>query len=352
MAEWMLYGAYGYTGRLLVKEAVRRGHRPLLAGRNARKLETLAEEYSLDFLVLELENQLELASAVSDCELVFHAAGPFVHTAEPMIEACLMGRTHYLDITGELAVFQTTYQFDRQAKEAGIALISGAGFDVVPSDCLARYVVDQVPGAQELEIAIVALGKTSPGTAKTFLEMLPNGGSVRRNGALVPFAFGEGVKQVPFPNGRSYTVMAVPWGDLASAYWGMGIAKITTYLALPRRFLKLISWTAPIAQKMVTLNPVRDVAKLVAGKMAGPDRTARRTQRSYIWARAADGKGNSKEAWLETTEAYRLTALAGVRSVEKILAQDRSGALTPAQAFGADFILEIEETKRFESLAD
>jgi short subunit dehydrogenase-like uncharacterized protein len=352
MPEWMLYGAYGYTGKLLVKEAVKRGHRPLLAGRNAQKLQSMAEEYDLDFLALELENEAALVSAVAGYELVFHAAGPFVHTAKPMIEACLAGQTHYLDITGEMTVFQTTYSYHSQAQELGIALISGVGFDVIPSDCLAKHVVDQVPAAQELEIAIVASGKTSPGTTKTFVEMLPNGGQMRRAGEVVPLAFGAGVKQIPFPDGQSYTVMAVPWGDLATAYWGMGIPDITTYLAVPRQFLKLIPWTAPIAQKLIALGPVRGLAKLVAGTMPGPDRATRQTKRSYVWARAADDKGNSKEAWLETMEAYRLTAQAGIRSVENILAQDLSGALTPAQAFGADFILEFEDTKRYESLAD
>ncbi len=316
----MLYGAYGYTGKLLVKEAVKRGHRPLLAGRNAQKLQSLAEKYGLDYLALELEDEAELVSAVTEFELVFHAAGPFVHTAKPMIEACLAGNTNYLDITGEMTVFETTYNCHRRAKELGIALISGAGFDVIPSDCLAKHVVDQVPGAQKLEIAVVALGKTSPGTAKTFIEMLPNGGWMRRDGRITPLAFGEGVKQVPFPNGRLVTVMAVPWGDLASAYWAMGIPNITTYLALPQRYLKLVPWTARIAQKLVALRPVRDLAKLVAGTMPGPDQATRRAKRSYVWARAADDQGNLKEAWLETMEAYRLTALAGVRSVEKILA--------------------------------
>jgi short subunit dehydrogenase-like uncharacterized protein len=348
----MIYGAYGYTGKLLVKEAARRGHRPLLAGRNAQKLQALAEEYSLDHLVLKLEDKVALAAAVAGVELVFHAAGPFIHTAEPMIQACLAGQTHYLDITGEMSVFQTTFNYHRQAQASGIALISGAGFDVIPSDCLAKHVVDQVSGAQELELAIVALGNTSPGTAKTFIEMLPQGGWMRRDGEIVPLAFGTGVKQIPFPNDKSYTVMAVPWGDLSTAYWGMGIPNITTYLALPRRLLKLIPRTASLVQKIMAMEPARVIAKTVAGTLQGPDRATRRSKRSYLWARAADGQGNTKEAWLETMEAYRLTAQAGIRSVEKILAQDLSGALTPAQAFGADFILEFEDTKRFETLAN
>jgi short subunit dehydrogenase-like uncharacterized protein len=352
MSEWMLYGAYGYTGKLLVKEAIKRGHRPLLAGRNTQKLQALAEEFSLNYSTLKLEDEAGLTAAVTGVELVFHAAGPFIHTAEPMIQACITGQTHYLDITGEVSVFQTTYNYHHQAQASGIALISGAGFDVIPSDCLAKYVVEQVPGAKDLEIAIVALGKTSPGTAKTFIEMLPQGGWTRRNGEIVSLSFGTGVKQVPFPNDKSYTVMAVPWGDLSTAFWGMAIPNITTYLALPRRLLTLVPWTAPIVQKLMAPGPARDMAKMVAGTLRGPDRATRRTKRSYIWARATDGQGNAKEAWLETMEAYRLTALAGIRSVEKMLAQDLSGALTPAQAFGADFILEFDDTKRFDSLME
>jgi short subunit dehydrogenase-like uncharacterized protein len=349
----MLYGAYGFTGRLIVEQAVKSGLRPVLAGRDEVKLAQLADRYSLDHQVIDLEDQVILTATVANFDLVFHAAGPFVYTARPMIRACLDGQAHYLDITGELPVFDLVFDHQQEAQERRVALISGMGFDVVPSDCLANYVAVQVPGAKELEIAIVTLGNSSGGTAKTFLEMLPQGGRIRRDGHYVALPYGEKTIRVPMPNGRIYTAAAVPWGDLATGYRSTGIPNITTYLALPRRWIGAMGRTTSIGAAILSRKSIRKMAQAVAGvTMTGPDENARRTGRSYLWARANDGSRNIAEAWLETAEAYQLTAVAAVSAVKKILAGElaASGALTPAQAFGADFVLELENSRRFDSL--
>ncbi|MCP4359435.1 MAG: NAD(P)H-binding protein, partial [Chloroflexi bacterium] len=170
MKNWMIYGAYGYTGTLLAEEAVHRGHRPVLAGRSAKKLIPLAERLKLEYIVLDLEDTDRLFKVVAGFDLIFHAAGPFVHTSLPMVQACLTGRTHYLDITGEVPVFEQNLAFDRQARQQGIAIISGAGFDVVPTNCLATYVAGQIDKPTQLKIAVAALGGISGGTTKTMLE--------------------------------------------------------------------------------------------------------------------------------------------------------------------------------------
>lgn len=353
LSGWMLYGAYGFTGTLIVEEAVKRGLRPVLAGRDSAKLAQLAGRYGLAYQVIKLEDQPTLMAAVADFDLVFHAAGPHIHTAEPMIQACLAGQTNYLDITGELPVFELVFEQNQKAQEQGIALISGMGFDVVPSDCLANYVSARMPGATELEIAIVALGNSSAGTAKTFLEMLPQGGRIRRTGHYVPLPYGEKTIQVSMSNGKTYTAVAVPWGDLATAYRSTGVPNITTYLALPRRWIGTMRRAASIGAALLVNKSILKMAQSVAAAtMKGPDTNARRTRRSYLWARARDGSGDGVEAWLETAEAYHLTAVAAVSAVEKILAGKLSatGALTPAQAFGADFVLELDDTRRFDSL--
>lgn len=349
----MLYGAYGFTGRLIVEEAVKNDLRPVLAGRERAKLTQLADRYSLEHQVIDLEEQDTLQATVADFDLVFHAAGPFIHTARPMLRACLDGQAHYLDITGELPVFDLVFDYQQEAQDRGVALISGMGFDVVPSDCLANYVAVKVPGATKLEIAIVTLGNSSGGTARTFLEMLPQGGRIRRDGHYVALPYGEKTIEVPMPNGRIYTAAAVPWGDLATAYRSTGIPNIITYLALPRRWIGAMGRMTSIGATLLSRKSIRKMAQAVAGvTMTGPDENARRTGRSYLWARAKDSSGNIVEAWLETAEAYRLTAVAAVSAVEKILAGElaASGALTPAQAFGADFVLELENSRRFDSL--
>jgi short subunit dehydrogenase-like uncharacterized protein len=349
-AEWMIYGAYGFTGALVAEEAVRRGHRPVLAGRSKKRLVPLAERLGLDWVRLDLCDANALAKAVGQVELVFHAAGPFIHTSEPVLGACLKAGTHYVDITGEIPVFRNTFAHDRLANQRGVALISGAGFDVIPTDCLAEHVASQVPYAVELETGIMSLGRPSAGTTKTMLELFPGGGMMRRDGQLVPQRWGTGVKRIRFPRGER-TAFPIPWGDLETAYQTTGIPNITTYLAFPKNLIRLLRWSAPLGQQVLWVKAIRRVLQMgVERAFHGPDEKTRQTRRTRVWARAADKSGNEAQAWLETPEAYQFTAMGGVRCVERVLLERPVGALTPALAFGADFVLEVEGTQRFDNL--
>lgn len=349
MSNWMIYGAYGYTGKLVIEEALRRGHKPLLAGRDAAKLMALSDETGLDWMALGLGDHDVLAKAVAGVDLVFHAAGPFIRTSDPMIQACISGKTHYLDITGEIPVFENTFTYDALARDLGIALISGVGFDIVPTDCLAAYVATKLANPTELEIALMALGSISGGTTKTLLEMLPKGGFVRRNGRLVPHKLGEDSITVTFANGKRRIVSPIPWGDLATAERTTGIANVTTYMPLPQT--PAMGTMAAIGGRLLGINLVRKVAQTAVSRFIdGPSEHHRQTGTGQIWARVRDADGNEAEAWLQTIEGYQLTAVAGVRAVEKTLANQPSGALTPATAFGADFVLEIEGSQRWDEL--
>ncbi|MCK6587483.1 MAG: saccharopine dehydrogenase NADP-binding domain-containing protein [Polyangiaceae bacterium] len=348
--RWMLYGANGFTGTLIAEEAVKRGHKPILAGRSAEKLRPLAEKLNLEMVAVDLNDARALEDAVKRVSLVFHAAGPFVHTSEPMLKACLAAKASYVDITGELPVFERTLSLDARAKQLGIALISGVGFDVIPSDCLAKYVASAVPEATSLDIAIAAVGSPSRGTAKTMLEMMPKGGFVRRNGALVSAEAPSETRLLRFPNGEK-TVVAIPWGDLVTAYHTTGIPNITTFMAMPKAMARVNEVLDPILSRVLEIPAVlRAAQKLVERVAKGPSEADRETGRSMVWARATDKQGNFKEAWLDTVESYRLTAEGGVLAVEKIFEKGVLGATTPALAFGADFVLEIKTTRRLDSL--
>lgn len=346
----MIYGANGYTGQLVAEEAVRRGHRPLLAGRSQAKLEPLARRLGLEWTVVDLGDQQALTRAVEQVDLVFHAAGPFVRTSAPMIRACLAGRAHYVDITGELSVFQHTFTQDAAARQQGIALISGAGFDVVPTDCLARYVADQQPDALTLSIAVAALTQASGGTTQTMMEMVAEGGFVRRNGTLVPYPLGRGARRVRFPD-RERPVVPAPWGDLETAYHSTGIPNITTYLAFDPITVQLMPWGAPLLQRLLSVAAIRRrLQQWAARQVQGPDETARQTGHAYLWAQVTNARGEVVQAWLKTAEGYHFTALAGVRCVEHLLNGQHTGALTPASAFGADFVLEVPGSERLDQL--
>jgi short subunit dehydrogenase-like uncharacterized protein len=130
----LIYGAYGYTGRLVVSEARAAGLRPVLAGRDASALAAMAGPLGLDHRATSLDDQGGLDTALEGARVVLHCAGPFVQTSRAMVDACLRRGVHYLDVTGELAVFEAIAARDAEARACGVTLLPGVGFDVVPSD--------------------------------------------------------------------------------------------------------------------------------------------------------------------------------------------------------------------------
>ncbi|MBZ0285844.1 MAG: saccharopine dehydrogenase NADP-binding domain-containing protein [Anaerolineae bacterium] len=358
MADWMIYGATGYTGVLVAEEAVRRGHKPLLAGRSEAKLKPLAERLGLEYAAVSLDETAALEKIVGSVKLVYHAAGPFTYTSQPMLQACLKMGAHYLDITGELPVLQNAFKYDAAAQEKGIVIIPGVGFDVIPSDCLLRYVADHLPDATHLEVVLDALssgsdigGGVSAGTAKSILEILAAVGNLmRQEGQLVPIPLGSGAKQFRFPHGERLA-MPIPWGDLEVGYRTTQIPNITTYLTFPPTIIRLTRVMGWALRGLLKRRFIRNFAgKQIDHLIIGPSEHARQTGRSFIYARTSNAAGKQAAAWLETGEAYQFTAIAGVRVVEQVLDGAYRGALTPALAFGADFVLEIEGTRRMDSL--
>jgi short subunit dehydrogenase-like uncharacterized protein len=354
---FMIYGAYGYTGELIARQAVARGHRPLLAGRRRSELDRLGRELGLDTVCVALDDGDALARALEQVDVVCHAAGPFVHTSAPMVAACIAAHTSYIDITGEISVFRQVFARHADAERAQIALLPGAGFDVVPSDCLARFVADAVPEADQLVIAFASLGRPSAGTAKASFEGVLRGNFVRRGGVLEEIAWGEGVTEVRFSD-RPRTVLPIPWGDLETAYRTTGIPNITTLMAVPEGAGRLLALARPVTSAVfpklmagLGASGVREVLlSAIERYVKNPDARARQAGRAYLWARASAPNGQGREAWLETVDGYALTAESAVLALEKIQKQRPIGALTPARAFGADFVLEIHGSVRHERL--
>jgi short subunit dehydrogenase-like uncharacterized protein len=229
----MIYGANGYTGRLIARHAVERGLKPVLAGRNREAIATLAAELGCEAVDFELQQPAQIADHLRGISAVLHCAGPFSQTARPMMDACLLAQADYLDITGEIDVILAAVSRGDRAKQAGVALIPAVGFDVVPSDCLAAMLSDRLPAARVLQLAFSGAGGLSAGTAKTMVEALPGGGRVRIDGEIrhVPIAWKT--LEIPFRHGKQWG-MTIPWGDVASAYYSTGIANIEVYATAPR----------------------------------------------------------------------------------------------------------------------
>lgn len=354
--RWVLYGATGYTGVLLAERAAQRGLKPILAGRSEAKLAPLAQRLGFEHRAVSLDDAAGLRRLLEGADAVLHVAGPFIDTSAPMVEACLDTGVTYLDLTGELPVFERLYGHDARAKQRRIAIIPGVGFDVVPTDCLARYVAEKVPGASELEIALAAIANPSAGTSKSALGIFTLGGMSRREGQLVTHPLGRGLKRVRFSD-RERWVAPGPIADLSSAYRTTGIPNITVSMAVSRQTAKVMRYvwpattlTLPLIRAGLSFGPVQRAARsLIEKRVQGADPRTRSTNRSYVWARAAAG-GRAAEAWLETVDAYDFTAEIALRAVEQVAATRPTGALTPAQAFGADFVMEVPGTIRKDRL--
>ena len=216
--SWMLYGAAGYTGTLIAQHARKSGHQPMLAGRNAAAVAALAERLNLRHRDVTLDDPAALSAALDGVELVLNAAGPFLRTAAPLAEACLAAGVHYVDIGNELQVFRTLYDLDQRARRAGVTIMPGAGFGVVATNCLARYVSDAVGGAQHLEVAArAAAAQQGPGIAASVRENLPYGGWTRQAGRLHPCPLGSGITAIPLPDGpcRVMPFPPVTWKRLS-----------------------------------------------------------------------------------------------------------------------------------------
>lgn len=342
----ILYGAYGYTGRLIAHECRAKGLGVLLAGRNREKLEALSNATGFPFEVVAISDGQHLRALLAKGHLVIHCAGPFRFTSRQMVEACLETKTHYTDITGEFDVLERMAGYDAAAKEANIVLLPGVGFDVVPSDCLAVYLKDQLPSASHLKLAFaMSGGGPSRGTAKTMIHGLGYGGMIRKDGVLTPIALGQKSMTVNFgPFTR--TTLCIPWGDISTSWRSTGIPNIEVYMALPLwaiRFAKLSRWFNVLLRARWVK---RILLKQIDHKKDGPASEKIQHGKSHLWGKVMDDKGNKLEARLETASGYLLTARSAVYIAKQLLSEPvRPGYFTPAQYFGATLILQIEGSR-------
>lgn len=350
--DFLIYGSYGYTGDLIARRAVARGHHPILAGRDAVKLATQARELGgLEHVALSLDNTPALEQLLSQVQVVLHCAGPYSTTAQPMVDACLRTGAHYLDITGELRVLERLATRDAEARTAGVMILPAVGFDVVPTDCLAVYLGQRLPAASHLVLGIKALGSVSRGTAATAVEMANEAGKVRHHGELVSITPGSLTRQIDFGQGsgpsRQTTCVALPWADLITAYHSTGIRNIEVYYALPQSLMPVLTATRYLGW-LLTRSPVQALLKAaIQFQPPGPTREQREKGLSLLWGQVRDAEGNQVTARLHTPESYALTAQCAVAAVEKVLAgQLAPGFQTPALAFGPDFVLEFEGVVR------
>lgn len=345
-SNFLLYGANGYTGKLIAHLAAERGLHPILAGRDPATIEPLARELNLEHRIFSLDDSARMDAALAEVTAVLHCAGPFSRTSKPMADACLRTKRHYMDITGEATVIETLAARDREAKEAGVMLMPCVGFDVVPSDCLAAHLKRRLPKATHLALAIHGMGRISRGTATTMVENINRGGLIRRDRKLTPVPAAWKTREIDFGKG-AVEATTIPWGDVASAFYSTGIPNIEVYAAIPRRVRRMMKLSRYFRWLLGSGVVQRFLKKRIQNQPPGPSERERERGASFVWGEVKDDSGNMAVSRLRCPEGYKLTALTALQIMQHVLAGEFSaGFQTPSKAYGADLILEIEGVER------
>jgi short subunit dehydrogenase-like uncharacterized protein len=345
--QFLIYGATGYTGKLTARTAKEKGLKPILAGRNEAKLKAIAEPLGFQYRAFDLSERTKLDAALAEVDAVLHIAGPFSATSKPMADACLRTGTHYLDITGEIDVFEALAARDAEAKRAGVMLLPGVGFDVVPSDCLAMHLKQRLTDAIDLKIYIGGSSAISRGTAKSMLEAISQGTRMRRDGRIIATLrsnestcdFGEGLKPT----------IAISWGDVSTAYYSTQIPNIEVHMASTSQ-LRAMTHLPGFARKIAGTSFVQSLLKALVDRIPeGPSEEVRRLSRMVLVGVVTNAKGERARARLTTSQGYTLTAETGLEIARRVAAGEaKPGFQTPSLVFGSDFILQFEGTRREE----
>lgn len=337
-SNFLIYGANGYTGELIAREAVARGLRPTIAGRGAARIEALGRELGLPIQVFGLDDPQALVKYIAGHSLVLNCAGPFSATAEPMMRACLSAGVHYLDITGEIEVFERAQSLGGHAKAKGVVLCPGVGFDVIPTDCVAAALKAALPDATHLALGFATGSGLSPGTAKTSVEGLAKGGKVRRNGVITTVPLAYKTRSIDFGAGPR-SAMTIPWGDVSTAFHSTGIPNIEVFISAPPKLIsatRKANWVRPL----LGLGLVQSFLKSrIAKSVRGPDETAREKLTTLVWGEVTNARGDVRTARIQTANGYALTVTGSLAMVAHVLEhKPEGGAYTPSKLAGAGLI--------------
>ncbi|PKL83881.1 MAG: hypothetical protein CVV24_02715 [Ignavibacteriae bacterium HGW-Ignavibacteriae-3] len=335
----MIYGANGYSAKLIIEELISKGIRPILAGRSETDLKQLSQLYKCEYRSFDLNDESTVVASIEDVHTVLNCAGPFLHTAKDLMEACLISKTNYIDITGEMPVMHLAFSLERKAREKGIVFLPSAGFDIILTDCLAKRLSEKMPDATHLKLCLINKGgKISRGTMLTTLEFLGESGKIRRNGKVINSKIGEFT--IDFEKeGFSFRGISIPWGDVYSSYHSTGIENAEVYLAVSG-FVMMFKSVILFLLKLLKFKFIKNiVAEYIKKNMTGPTKAERDSAETFIWGRVEYAEGDMIEEIYQVKEGYTLTAEGAAICAMRILNNEiKPGTYTPSLAFGSEFL--------------
>lgn len=335
----VLYGATGYTGRLIAHELARDEARFAVAGRNADRLENLVRDLDADpdVIVASVDEPEALEAMAERTHTLASAAGPFKRLGPPVLEAALEARTHFVDTTGEQGYLRWAYETHHEtAREAGVSVVNACGFDVVPTDLAAYLAADALDEPDRVEIALYTNSRLSDGTKRTMAASTGDWWEYR-DGTYKNAVPGRYVRRFSFPDrAEPSTGVFIPWGDVATAHRSTGAQHVRTFFILPEKQARRYQIFWPL-QALLTKIPYLDrfLEARAPDEHGGPSPEARSQARFKILAEAETQTGEQARSLVEGQDPYGLTAAATSRFAQALAHGEGPdpGVWTPVEAF-------------------
>ena len=326
----LIYGANGYTGKLIVEKAVKQNLNFVISGRNENKITDLAKKFNVEYFISSIEEIDQKPDSLKDFDILINCAGPFSKTVKPILNACLKSHTHYLDITGEIEVFRYCKSMHQKAQKSDIIICPGVGFDVIPTDCLAMALYEVLPNADEILLGFESTARNvSPGTMATSIEGLGNGGKIRKDGKIkkVPLAYKSA--KLDFGNG-SKNMVTIPWGDVATTFYSTKIPNISVYIPMKKEQIKKMKWLNLFSFLLRSKLIINKLKQRALAKTKGPSTNERVESKMYVWGRIKK-ENQVYEGKLITKNGYEVTADGSLEVVNYILNNEiNPGYYTPS----------------------
>ncbi|EHK42410.1 hypothetical protein TRIATDRAFT_319847 [Trichoderma atroviride IMI 206040] len=324
MADLIIYGATGYTGRLASGFAKSYNLQFTVAGRSENKLKALAATLDVEYRVFAVDDPLAVDAGLHGARVLLNCSGPFLHTAEPLIEACIRNGIHYLDIAAELDSYQLSEKKHEEARQANVMLLPGCGGSVAMLGCLTQYIIENVANPVSIDIALHIAGPMSRGSAISAAENLTSKCLRRLDGKLVDQDRGQNM-DFDFDDGRG-AVSCFPstLPDVIAIWRSTNIPNIRTFVHAAGNAL-----------------PTGNIDSMAEG----PTAKQREANPYHVAATVTASDGSITRAVLHTVNGYTFTPLASVEATRRVLMGEmQAGFQTPSNLFGYRFVAVIAGT--------